>query len=697
MIKAFNPMLISSMVIAAQPSILDELRPLYAEARDWLSGFRIDVTLSQDFTWAVVVGVGILVVAAYYLLVWSKVGRDPAQGLITQRNLPPEGLSPGMVRYLRMMSFDKRGCAAALVDLAVKNHVVIYESEDDSPRYQQSTPVQAVADLPVEEQAILKEITATSSYEGIVNWDITGVTATQKSLREYFPSYRNAYFATNQWYSIGGIMFCLMALLAMALYTNRAGITDPLRVIIENPHSQTGLGPPVIATGPFSKPLNWSYPVGTLFLYIGLYQLIYSIFDTWNRMRGKIASGSKRRSILAAFPVLLIGLVGLTFGSSVMYAIFVICVTFLGLGLTRLLPAYTEEGRRLAGQIEAFRRYLVGADLDPLLRKEGIRISPVVFEQYLPYALALDVEKRWVKRFFHGLRQSGGGADTYCPAWYRGNQLDATSLAALESGCIVGVPQGVEKPEASIEPASIPENTVVENAVPLQPRTISSALRARILFGSDVTRWALVALCVIQFLFHSPNVSALRDMLSLPAYGLIAWQIYRGVFALQLLSLGILSVGRLVKTETILIETTNDSNPKPIMTATYEYLANDTSYRVKVTSRSPKSEWREFDAVSNRKRNQSLNDQEYNHPVNDLKPGENEKAGVITSGAVAPAKDLILYDPDNPERALVVTISYPELTVGQQEITGPPINQIQQRLIIPALAALGIVLTWFAW
>ena len=94
----------------------------------------------------------------------------------------------------------------------------------------------------------------------------------------------------------------------------------------------------------------------------------------------------------------------------------------------RLIKAPTPSGRKTMDQIEGFRMYLQVAEGDELKRIEGIAgRSPVrteaLFEQYLPYAVALDVEQPWAEQFeslFQRLAAEEGRS--YQPRWYVGQQ-----------------------------------------------------------------------------------------------------------------------------------------------------------------------------------------------------------------------------------------------------------------------------------
>jgi hypothetical protein len=65
----------------------------------------------------------------------------------------------------------------------------------------------------------------------------------------------------------------------------------------------------------------------------------------------------------------------------------------------RLLPAYSVPGRKLQDHIEGLRQYLGVAEADELRRMKAPPQTAGEFARFLPYAVALGVEKTWADRF----------------------------------------------------------------------------------------------------------------------------------------------------------------------------------------------------------------------------------------------------------------------------------------------------------
>ena len=117
----------------------------------------------------------------------------------------------------------------------------------------------------------------------------------------------------------------------------------------------------------------------------------------------------------------------------------------------------TVEGQRILDQIEGFRRYLCAAEGDcgPGLASAGEGTE--LFEKYLPYAVALDVETEWSGQFTEALRHAAAPdashADSgYCPVWYDSDGWNPAATTAFASG--IGLALGAAIASSSTAPGS---------------------------------------------------------------------------------------------------------------------------------------------------------------------------------------------------------------------------------------------------
>jgi hypothetical protein len=92
-----------------------------------------------------------------------------------------------------------------------------------------------------------------------------------------------------------------------------------------------------------------------------------------------------------------------------------------------LVKAPTPAGRRLLDEIEGLRMYLGVAEREELARMPGPQAPPVLdaarFERLLPYAVALDVEQAWTRKFTAAVGAAAAAAATSTIGWYHGRDV----------------------------------------------------------------------------------------------------------------------------------------------------------------------------------------------------------------------------------------------------------------------------------
>lgn len=85
------------------------------------------------------------------------------------------------------------------------------------------------------------------------------------------------------------------------------------------------------------------------------------------------------------------------------------------MGLSSAMPTRTPRGSELTRQAHAFERYLRDVTSDAPAWPQGReRLVPSVFETYLPYAVALQLEERWTQAFAGALERG----ELTQPDWY---------------------------------------------------------------------------------------------------------------------------------------------------------------------------------------------------------------------------------------------------------------------------------------
>lgn len=120
-------------------------------------------------------------------------------------------------------------------------------------------------------------------------------------------------------------------------------------------------------------------------------------------------------------------------------------LVIMALAASYFLPAATPGGEKVRTAIEGFRLYLktaeqlqlnavkVGSDAPPPMTVER-------YERFLPYAIALGVEKPWTEHFEKLMPKE---AAEYRPVWTSSDFRSGRSLAGVNSALVAGISSGV--------------------------------------------------------------------------------------------------------------------------------------------------------------------------------------------------------------------------------------------------------------
>ena len=332
-------------------------------------------------------GVGGLLIVLFYLLAWFVVGRDPSRGTIVPLFGPPDGMSAAAVRYVSQMGPDERAFTAAIVGLGVNGHLkVVDESGQKELRHLKGT-----RPLSVEEQALVKALFAKKSKVELDQSDHEPISDAKSELWSTLSKiYNGKLFSNNFWWSGAGFL-AIAAVIGMiaATYFNSYGDNGPWMLVgTLLPLIPIMIGASMVRSGwpdgKMSRVLSGLLVIG-IFVLIGLLILAH------------IAGvGPVILPAVAAYVLMPIGSLGF-----------------------RWLQAPSRNGRRVMDQIEGFKQYLSVAEEDRLEFLNPPEKTPELFEKFLPYAIALDVQNAWAQKFVSVLAAAGAAAAV--GAWYSGS------------------------------------------------------------------------------------------------------------------------------------------------------------------------------------------------------------------------------------------------------------------------------------
>lgn len=364
---------------------------------------------------------GLAGIGVYYFFAWLNFGRDPARGVVIPLFAPPKDFSAASVRFVDRMGYDRKTFAAALVAMAVKGYLKISEDGGtyvlDRTRKTEFETGLAATEIAVARALFpsgLNSIELKNKNHATVTGAINALRASLKRIDE------GVYFNTNRFWFFGGLAILALSGLAAALLADEPEPAVVMLIVVS---------------------------VWTAFTSF----LLHRVWQQW----GTVFTGPGARIVnfLAAIVTTLIavpfvfGLLGalFAFGESVPFlaTVALIAQGVLAYVFYHLLKAPTLAGAKVRDQIDGFKMFLTTAEKDRLEVLHPPNVTPEVFEKYLPYAIALDSENQWSRKFEAEAAKAGITPDrqTYSPGWYSGssfNRLGTTGFASSLGGAVAG-------------------------------------------------------------------------------------------------------------------------------------------------------------------------------------------------------------------------------------------------------------------
>ena len=331
----------------------------------------------------------LIALGAYLFFTWKRYGVDPEGPTVIPSFNVPGGFSPATLRYFVKRKSDQKGFASSIVNMAVKKVIRIRKEEEDYVLERASDDISL---LSTEEQQLYKHLLGTQSKIAINrsnNKDISSArTAYEASVKVKLDFEK--YFVKHSKHLIKGI---LATVVAFALFMYFVGGGYPLVLLFFAPFLGAGLFCIYIGI----KGLRSSYGLS---LFLVLFGLGFAGAPGWMLLQfiGKMEPTS---------------------------AVFIVLATLMFLSFIYLIKAPTVYGATMLSEIAGFKMYLETAEQHRLNLLNPPELSPQLFEKFLPYAMALDVENAWGAKF----EQVFNGTD-YQPEWYDGNRFPYRSFGS---------------------------------------------------------------------------------------------------------------------------------------------------------------------------------------------------------------------------------------------------------------------------
>jgi uncharacterized membrane protein YgcG len=361
--------------------------------------------------------IGVLVVLGYYLFAWVKVGRDPSKGVIVVRYAPPENMSPAETRYFLTKEYDDKTLAAAIIDMAVKGFLSIKEEDG---KYKLLRKEKGKIPLSSEEISVLSNLLDSGKEMVIERENGFKIRNAAKELGTYLKSkYQSSkvYFITNKKYFLVGLLLSFIVFLFSGGGDSVGTNSLPL----------------------FIFACFWLTPWS--FFTFGF--LIPGMVKSWMNFRGPFLKRVLQIPsllimtlfTLAFLAAELVALYFFSYSESFLVSLSIGLVVLVNVIFFHLLKNISPQARKMFDAIEGFKQFLVATEKDRLNMLNPPERTPALFEKYLPYALALNVEQRWAEQFSDVLANMSATSEAggYSLSWYSGMGTGLASASAFSS------------------------------------------------------------------------------------------------------------------------------------------------------------------------------------------------------------------------------------------------------------------------
>ncbi|OGY80030.1 MAG: hypothetical protein A3B74_05240 [Candidatus Kerfeldbacteria bacterium RIFCSPHIGHO2_02_FULL_42_14] len=382
----------------------------------WPKGFIAEP--SQQLRWQyfltdnrglLIAGVGFLILVIYYIIAWVCVGRDPRRNIIVPQYTPPQQFSPAALRFVAHMRYDNKIFAATLIDLCVKG---ILRIEEKQHTYTVHRIRDDIAKLYEEEQKFLDKLFPSGHRSlKLKNTNHLIISEAQKTLKKILRDrLQSEFFRLNIPWFLLGVFISLSTSVIGFMLTSQGNLT--------------------------------AFGSGIIIAFIFINALLIKQSLRLIRL-ARFQKAKRRHYIFAVFASGCLNLVLTGVGIILIVAFYQEAslwlgfVVFASVGIHaifyRVLRQRTFAGRKLVDEIEGFRLFLSMTEKDRLNFHNPPERTPELFEKYLPYAIALDVEHAWAEQFTDVLVKASQEEATYTPMWYAGANFQAINPALFAS------------------------------------------------------------------------------------------------------------------------------------------------------------------------------------------------------------------------------------------------------------------------
>ncbi|WP_407401159.1 DUF2207 domain-containing protein [Chryseobacterium sp.] len=372
---------------------------------------------------------------------WRKYGVDPEKPTVYPQFNVPENLSPAALGYLHHDRLQSNFVTSSIVNLAIKGYLRIEESQDSGIfgigrnkifkliKLKNSDSTLATEELAFFDDFFAKKsvVTITGSYNSRIESAMSHFET--DLLRNYNPILKEG----NNLVKITKPAFIIIGLYLVGLLGSLLINIDEIGKVFLGLILLAAVSLlTTIAVSIMRNAKSKKFKVGCITIFIGFF------------------IGSFLLSFI--LPVFLF-----SFNSDVdtnfkCCYLFLITSSIILVIYSYLIKRPSEEKLRIKSLIEGFKMYMGAAENEQLKFHNPPNFTPQLFEQYLPYAIVLGVDKIWGERFASLLQNSSMDYNT---GWYMGGMMNVSSLgSSLNSSLTDSLSNASTEPSSSSSSSS---------------------------------------------------------------------------------------------------------------------------------------------------------------------------------------------------------------------------------------------------
>lgn len=321
----------------------------------------------------------------YYTVNWIKYGKNAKKEIIVPTFEIPNNYSATAIRYLNKRKIDDKGFVCTIVQLAVKRYINI-KFEDGTYTLIKNTNKPNIT-ISKEEELTFNKLLESRNSLAIKKTSSKILNSAENKCSKTIEDsvHIGDFYDKNSDLKGIGFFYLMGGLISMfAIYT------FPFEPLI---YTLVGILVFGIITKVFKKIQSCLFLIFYIISIFGLFFLIPVIL--FNNP--------------GSFLVEILSVLGLSILAYIIYV--------------RMMTKNTTEGRKMEAQIKGLKMYLSTAEEHRLNMLYVPERTPELYEKMLPYAMALDLENRWGKKFVDVFQKIN-----YQPTWINNSSHFSTSF-----------------------------------------------------------------------------------------------------------------------------------------------------------------------------------------------------------------------------------------------------------------------------